>query len=163
MARSGRVPLGYYKDPEKSAQTFPVINGVRYSMPGDYATVAEDGTLVLLGRGSQCINTGGEKVYPEEVEEVLKRHPSVEDAAVVGLPDEKWGQAITALVTPAEGAQAGEDELRQHVRELLAAFKVPKRVFCVDSLGRTPAGKMDYKNVTARALELVDLAQAAGA
>ncbi len=163
VARCGPIPAGYYKDPEKSAQTFPVINGVRYSMPGDYATVAEDGTLVLLGRGSQCINTGGEKVYPEELEEVLKRHPSVEDAAVVGLPDEKWGQAITALVTPAEGTQAGEDELRQHVRELLAAFKVPKRVFCVDSLGRTPAGKMDYKNVTARALELVDQDQAAGA
>ena len=99
----GYTPIGYYKDEAKSAQTFVTIDGERYSIPGDYATVDADGTVVLLGRGSQCINTGGEKVYPEEVEECLKLHPTVADAAVVGLPDEKWGQAITALVEPHAG------------------------------------------------------------
>ena len=97
----GHTPIGYYKDPEKSAATFQVIDGVRYSIPGDFATVDADGTVRLLGRGSQCINTGGEKVYPEEVEEVLKLHPTVADAAVVGLPDERFGEAITALVEAA--------------------------------------------------------------
>lgn len=154
IARSGAIPVGYYKDPEKSAQTFPTINGVRYSIPGDYAQVAADGTLTLLGRGSVCINTGGEKVFPEEVEEVLKRHTGVEDAAVVGLPDEKWGQAITALVTSAGDGQLDEADLREHVRTALAGYKVPKRIFTVESLGRSPAGKMDYKGVTARAKQL---------
>ena len=104
VARSGRLPLGYYKDPDKSAATFQLIDGERYSIPGDYATVEADGTVSLKGRGSQCINTGGEKVYPEEVEEALKLHLTVHDAAVVGLPDEKWGQAITALVELETGA-----------------------------------------------------------
>ena len=99
----GHTPIGYYKDPEKSAATFQVIDGVRYSIPGDFATVDADGTVRLLGRGSQCINTGGEKVYPEEVEEVLKLHPTVADAAVVGVPDERFGEAITALVEPHAG------------------------------------------------------------
>ena len=100
VAQRGRTPVGYYKDDAKSAQTFVMIDGDRYSIPGDYATVEADGTVTLLGRGSQCINTGGEKVYPEEVEECLKLHPSVADAAVVGLPDDKWGEAINALVEP---------------------------------------------------------------
>ncbi len=151
---SGPIPVGYYKDEEKTAATFPVIDGVRYSVPGDYATYDENGKLVLLGRGSQCINSGGEKIYPEEVEEVLKRHPRVEDAAVVGVPDPKWGQAVTALVTVEDGGEVGEQELREHVRSLLADYKTPKRAFCVDSLGRSPSGKMDYKKVTERAKEL---------
>ena len=104
VALRGRTPVGYYKDPEKSAATFSVIDGVRYSIPGDYAEVEADGTVTLLGRGQQCINTGGEKVYPEEVEEVLKQHPTVADAVVVGVPDERFGEAITALVEPLPGA-----------------------------------------------------------
>jgi acyl-CoA synthetase (AMP-forming)/AMP-acid ligase II len=154
VARSGPIPVGYYKDPEKSARTFPTFGGVRYSMPGDFATVEADGTLKLLGRGSVCINTGGEKVYPEEVEEVLKRHPAVEDAAVVGLPDERWGQAIHALAILRVEGGATEEQLREHVREHLAGYKVPKRVFVVESLGRSPSGKMDYKGVTRRIVEL---------
>ncbi len=158
VARSGPIPVGYYKDPEKTARTFRTIGGVRYSMPGDFAIVETDGTMKLLGRGSACINTGGEKVFPEEVEEVLKRHPAVEDAATVGLADPQWGQAIHSLVVLRAGIGAGEDELRRHVREHLAAYKVPKRIFAVATLGRSPAGKMDYKGVTARAIELAGLA-----
>ena len=155
VARSGPIPIGYYKDPEKTAKTFRTIDGVRYSMPGDFATVEADGTLRLLGRGSACINTGGEKVFPEEVEEVLKRHPAVEDAATVGLADPHWGQAIHSLVVLRSGGAADEAELREHVREHLAAYKVPRRVFVVETLGRSPSGKMDYKGVTARMHELV--------
>jgi acyl-CoA synthetase (AMP-forming)/AMP-acid ligase II len=154
VARSGPIPVGYYKDPEKTAKTFRTIDGVRYSMPGDFAMVEADGTMKLLGRGSACINTGGEKVFPEEVEEVLKRHPAVEDAATVGLADPQWGQAIHSLVTLRPGRSVAEEELREHVREHLAAYKVPKRIFAVESLGRSPAGKMDYKGVTARVSEL---------
>jgi acyl-CoA synthetase (AMP-forming)/AMP-acid ligase II len=141
----GRVPLGYYKDEEKSAATFRVIDGRRYSIPGDYATVEADGTIHLLGRGSVCINTGGEKVFPEEVEEVLKRHPSVLDAVVVGVPDERWGEAITALVEPAPGETVDEAELLGLVKSSLAPFKAPKRVLAVESIGRAPNGKVDYK------------------
>ncbi|HEY2772763.1 MAG TPA: acyl-CoA synthetase [Candidatus Binatia bacterium] len=154
VARSGPIPVGYYKDEEKTAKTFRTIGGVRYSIPGDFATVEVDGTLRLLGRGSACINTGGEKVFPEEVEEVLKRHPAVEDAATIGLPDPQWGQAIHSLVVLRGGQQCAEALLREHVREHLAAYKIPKRIFIVDTLGRSPSGKMDYKGVTARATEL---------
>ena len=129
VALRGYTPIGYYKDEAKSAQTFVTIDGERYSIPGDYATVDADGTVVLLGRGSQCINTGGEKVYPEEVEECLKLHPTVADAAVVGLPDEKWGQAITALVEPHPGDAVDSAALIAHVKQHLAAYKAPKRVF----------------------------------
>ena len=108
VARSGAIPRGYYKDPEKTAKTFPVIDGVRYSMPGDYCRVEADGTLTLLGRGSVCINTAGEKVYPEEVEEVLKSHAGVVDALVVGVPDEKWGQMVTGVVQLESGAAFDE-------------------------------------------------------
>jgi fatty-acyl-CoA synthase len=149
----GRVPLGYYKDEEKSARTFRVIDGVRYSIPGDYATVEADGSIRLLGRGSVCINTGGEKVFPEEVEEALKTHPSVRDAVVVGVPDEKWGEAITALVEPAPGDPPEEGELITHVKGRIAAFKAPKRVLLVDSVGRAPNGKVDYKRCRAEAIE----------
>ncbi len=148
----GRVPLGYYKDEEKSAATFRVIDGKRYSIPGDYATVEADGTIQLLGRGSVCINTGGEKVYPEEVEEAVKVHPSVRDAVVVGVPDEKWGEAITALVEIDPEAEVTEDELIAHVKDRLAAFKAPKRVLFVDTVGRAPNGKVDYKRCRADAL-----------
>ena len=135
VAMRGHTPIGYYKDPAKSAATFQVIDGVRYSIPGDFATVDADGTVRLLGRGSQCINTGGEKVYPEEVEEVLKLHPTVADAAVVGVPDERFGEAITALVEPHAGDAVDEAALIAHVKAHLAGYKAPKRIID-DPLGR---------------------------
>ncbi len=151
VALRGYTPIGYYKDEEKSAATFQVIDGVRYSIPGDWAEVEADGTVKLLGRGSQCINTGGEKVYPEEVEEVLKLHPTVADAAVVGVPDERFGQAVTALVEPHPDATVDEADLIAHVRTKLAAYKAPKRVVPVGSIGRAANGKLDYKHLSAAA------------
>jgi len=146
IARSGAIPLGYYKDPEKSARTFPVIDGVRYSIPGDACTVESDGTLVLLGRGSSSINTAGEKVYPEEVEEALKRHPDIADALVVGVPDPKWGQAVTAVVELRDGRQLDERDVRAHVRQHLAGYKTPKHIVAVSgTMFRAPNGKADYK------------------
>jgi fatty-acyl-CoA synthase len=148
VARAGAIPRGYYKDEAKTAKTFPIINGVRYSMPGDYCKVAADGTLILLGRGSVCINTAGEKVYPEEVEEVLKTYPGVHDALVVGVPDEKWGQMVTAVVQPDPGATLDEAALQAHARQHLAGYKTPKRVLTKDNLGRASNGKADYKGIT---------------
>ena len=152
VAMRGFTPVGYYKDPEKSAATFQVIDGVRYSIPGDFASVDADGTVRLLGRGSQCINTGGEKVYPEEVEEALKLHPTVADAAVVGLPDERFGEAITALVEPHAGDVIDEAALIAHVKERLARYKAPKRIVTVDTIGRAANGKLDYRALKERAL-----------
>ncbi|MEM7408933.1 MAG: acyl-CoA synthetase [Myxococcota bacterium] len=149
IARRGPIPLGYYKDPEKTAKTFPTIDGVRYSVPGDWCTVEADGTLTLLGRGSVCINTAGEKVYPEEVEEALKTHDAVEDALVVGIPDPKWGQAVTGVVSLRPGEAFDEAALREHVRTKLAGYKTPKRVFAVPEMFRAPNGKADYKRATA--------------
>ncbi len=141
------IPLGYYKDEKKTAETFRTIDGVRYSMPGDWCVVEADGTLTLLGRGSACINTAGEKVYPEEVEETLKLHPSVEDALVVGVPDDKWGQSITAVIV-ARG-DFDEESVRLHVRERLAGYKTPKRVLIAGVPLRAPNGKADYKSALA--------------
>jgi len=149
VAMSGHLPIGYYKDEAKSAATFKVIDGVRYTIPGDWATVDADGTVHLLGRGSQCINTGGEKVYPEEVEEALKRHPAVADAAVVGIPDDLYGEAVTALIEPAAGAVVDERALIEHVRTLLAAYKSPKRIITVATVNRSPSGKLDYRALRA--------------
>ena len=155
VAVKGRTPVGYYKDPEKSARTFKVIDGERYSVPGDYATVEADGTLTLLGRGSVCINTGGEKVFPEEVEEVLKRHTLIRDAVAVGVPDEKWGEAIVAVVEPEDGVLIDESDVVTHVKSHLAAFKAPKHVVVVDTIGRAPNGKVDYKRLKDYASERV--------
>ena len=155
VAIKGHVPIGYYKDPVKSAETFVQVDGDSYSMPGDYARVEADGTLVLLGRGSVCINTGGEKVFPEEVEEALKEHDLVHDAVVVGLPDERFGQAITAVVEPMVGADLGDADLVGHVKERLAAYKAPKQIVPVDSLGRAANGKVDYKRWTAHAADVL--------
>ena len=155
VAIRGHVPIGYYKDPVKSAETFVQVDGSSYSMPGDYARVEDDGTLVLLGRGSVCINTGGEKVFPEEVEEALKEHALVHDAVVVGLPDERFGQAITAVVEPVAGAEPAAEELIDHVKSRLAGYKAPKHTVLVDSLGRAANGKVDYKRWTAHAAQSV--------
>ena len=144
VAVRGFTPIGYYKDPEKSAATFLTIEGKRYSMPGDWATVEADGTINLLGRGSVCINTGGEKVFPEEVEEILKEHPTVYDAVVVGVPDDKFGEAIVAVVEPREGVSLTESDLIGHVKQHLAPYKAPKRILTVDSIGRAANAKVDY-------------------
>jgi acyl-CoA synthetase (AMP-forming)/AMP-acid ligase II len=151
LAVRGFTPIGYYKDPEKSARTFREIDGHRWSIPGDFATVDADGTLQVLGRGSVCINTGGEKVYPEEVEEVLKTHPSVRDAVVVGVPDDRFGEAITAMVEPHPGGEIDEQDVIRHVKSRLSAYKAPKRVFRIDTVGRSPSGKVDYKRLKADA------------
>jgi acyl-CoA synthetase (AMP-forming)/AMP-acid ligase II len=147
----GRTPIGYYKDEAKSAATFPVVNGVRYSIPGDFATVEADGSITLLGRGSVCINTGGEKVFPEEVEEVLKRFPGIDDAIAVGVPDDRFGQAVTAVVASPIASEIDEAAVIDHVKAALAHYKAPKRVFVVDSLDRAANGKIDYKRWTTHA------------
>jgi fatty-acyl-CoA synthase len=152
IARSGPIPLGYYKDEKKSAETFKTYQGRRWSIPGDWCTVNEDGTIVLHGRGSVCINTAGEKVYPEEVEETLKTHPAVADALVVGVPDEKWGESVTGVVRLEHGRSATEEELRAHVRERLAGYKTPKRIVFVEQTMRAPNGKADYKGAKQAAL-----------
>ena len=146
LAVSGSVPLGYYKDPEKSARTFRSVGGVRYSFPGDYATVEADGTITLLGRGSQVINTGGEKVFAEEVEEVLKMHPAIEDCLVVGVPDERFGSRVVAVVSPAGGDAGSVDEadVITHARSKLASYKAPKQVVVVGTVPRAANGKADY-------------------
>jgi fatty-acyl-CoA synthase len=143
VAVRGLGPVGYYKDPDKTASTFRVIDGERYSVPGDFATVDADGTLRVLGRGSVCINTGGEKVYPEEVEEVLKEHPGVRDAVVVGVPDDRFGEVICAWIEPA-GAGVDPGALVAHAKRRLAGYKAPRHVLSTPSIGRSPAGKVDY-------------------
>jgi 3-oxocholest-4-en-26-oate---CoA ligase len=153
VAVGGWQPVGYYKDEAKSAATFVMFEGKRYSVPGDYATVEADGSLSLLGRGSVCINTGGEKVFPEEVEEVLKTHDAVVDAVAVGIPDEKFGEAITAVVELAPGIAFDESAIVVHVKDKLAAYKAPKRVLAIDTIGRAPNGKVDYKRLKGWAAE----------
>jgi 3-oxocholest-4-en-26-oate---CoA ligase len=154
LALGGRNPLGYYKDDEKSDRTFKVIDGVRYSIPGDYAQVDADGTIHLLGRGSVCINSGGEKIFPEEVEESLKTHPAVRDAVVVGIPHPTYGEQIVGVVEPVEGAPVPDEaELIGHVKERLASYKAPRRVRTVTTIGRAPNGKVDYKRHRAESMD----------
>lgn len=145
VANGGAVPIGYYKDPVKTAATFRIINGHRYGVPGDFAKIAADGSLILIGRGSGCVNTGGEKVFPEEVEKVLSAHPSVQDCIVLGAPDERFGQRVVALVSPAHGATVDQEELAQFIRKNLASYKVPKQMIVVDHVQRAVNGKHDYK------------------
>ena len=152
VAVTGLLPVGYYKDEEKTAKTFRTMEGVRWSVPGDWAEVNEDGTLKLLGRGSVCINTGGEKVFPEEVEEALKTHLAVRDAVVVGLPDARFGERICAVVETDGAAQPTLAELSEHVRLTLAGYKAPRELVLVESIGRAPNGKVDYKAAKDRAL-----------
>jgi len=157
VAVGGFQPIGYYKDEAKSAATFLTIDGRRYSVPGDFAQVEADGSIALLGRGSVCINTGGEKVYPEEVEEALKTHSSVNDAVAVGVPDDKFGEAITAVVELSPEAGLDEAGLINHVKGQLAAFKAPKRVLAIDTIGRAPNGKVDYKRLKRFALDTLGI------
>ena len=157
VALRGRTPIGYYKDAEKSAATFQIINGVRYSIPGDWAQVDADGTVILLGRGSQCINTGGEKVYPEEVEEVIKTMPEVLDCAVVGVPDERFGEAICALVEGVDDHDIASSAVIDHVKHRLAGYKAPRHVISIDSVGRAVNGKLDYRSLRTHALDVLGL------
>jgi len=146
VANAGRLPIGYLNDPEKTAATFVEIDGRRHCFTGDLATVEADGTIQLLGRGSQCINTGGEKVFPEEVEGVLVDHPAVRDVLVVGVADDRWGSAVTAIVEPVEGEAAPDlDGLREFARGALAGYKLPQRLVVVERVRRSPAGKADYR------------------
>ncbi len=145
LAREGVMPLGYYNDPVKTAKTFPVIGGRRYAVPGDRATLEADGTIRLLGRDSVTINSGGEKIFAEEVEHALKHHPAVYDAVVVGLPHERFGQQVTAVVRLRPGAEATADSLRDAARAHVAAYKLPRDVVFVDEIVRSPSGKADYR------------------
>ncbi|MBV8952237.1 MAG: AMP-binding protein, partial [Actinobacteria bacterium] len=155
LAVGGRIPLGYHNDPEKTDATFKEIDGVRYSLPGDWASVDADGTIRLLGRGSACINTGGEKVYPEEIELVLRSHVGVFDCVVVGVPDERLGEMVVALIHPRADAVFDESELRNYCRSRTAGYKTPKRMLAVESLQRSPSGKADYAVLRELAARLV--------
>jgi acyl-CoA synthetase (AMP-forming)/AMP-acid ligase II len=145
LARAGHVPLGYYKDAAKTARTFPTVGPTRYAVPGDHARVLTDGTIEVLGRGSVCINSGGEKIYPEEIEQVLRRHPAVYDAVVVGTPDERFGERVTAVVQARPGATLTHDELASFAAQSLARYKLPKATVLVEQMVRSPSGKPDYR------------------
>ncbi|WP_094360535.1 acyl-CoA synthetase [Mycobacterium marinum] len=145
IAKKGNIPVGYYMDEKKTAETFKTINGVRYAIPGDYAMVEADGTVTMLGRGSVSINSGGEKIYPEEVEAALKGHPDVFDALVVGVPDPRYGQHVAAVVAPRPGSRPSLAELDGFVRSAIAGYKVPRSLWFVDEVKRSPAGKPDYR------------------
>ena len=144
IGRGGHVPLGYYKDPVKTAALFAEVDGKRYAVPGDMARVEADGRITLLGRGNTCVNTGGEKVFPEEVESALKSHPDVFDAVVIGVPDERLGQRVAALVRPREGCVLDVEALTAYLRGQIAGYKVPRSTWLVSEIGRTAAGKADY-------------------
>ncbi len=145
IGTSGLVPVGYYKDEKKSAETFREINGIRYSFPGDYAKLASDGTITLLGRGSNCINSAGEKIYPEEVEEALKKNDDVFDCLVVGMPDEKFGQKIVAVVSTVNNKKLDQLQLIDDTRKIIAGYKLPKVIIFTDEVQRAPNGKANYK------------------
>ena len=150
--RSGAVPVGYYKDPEKSAKTFITIDGVRYSIPGDFCRIEEGNRLTLLGRGSNCVNTGGEKVYPEEVEQAIKAHPAVYDALVIGLPDEKYGQRVAAVVQLRDDEQLTLEGLREFLRTSLSGYKLPRALTVVAEVPRNATGKAQYPKAKEMAL-----------
>jgi acyl-CoA synthetase (AMP-forming)/AMP-acid ligase II len=145
VARGGNIPIGYYKDEEKTKATFVTASdGRRYVVAGDFALWEDDGTITLLGRGSMCINSGGEKIFPEEVESALKSHPDVFDALVVGATDERWGQRVAAVVQPRPGATPTLDDLSDHCRSCIAGYKVPRELHLVEAIVRSPSGKPDY-------------------
>jgi fatty-acyl-CoA synthase len=153
LSRRGHIPLGYYKDPEKTAATFPVVDGVRWSVPGDHAVIEDDGTITLLGRGSVSINTGGEKVYPEEVESALKSLDAVFDAVVVGVPDARFGERVVAVLQVRPGSAPTLADIQEHLRSQLAGYKVPRGVVQVDQIVRSPSGKPDYRWARATAID----------
>lgn len=157
VARGGNIPIGYYNDPEKTAATFVTDkHGKRWSIPGDYAMIEADGRITLLGRGSVSINSGGEKIYPEEVEGALKSHPEVFDVLVVGLPDERWGETVTALLQPRPGCHPSLEDLQAHAREQIAGYKVPRHLLVVEEVPRLPNGKPDYRSAKEQATKLAE-------
>ncbi len=145
LARTGHLPIGYYKDPEKTAATFLKIDGVRWVVPGDLATVEADGAITVFGRGAVCINSGGEKIFPEEVESALKAHPAIEDAVVVGIPDARWGERVTAIIQPREGQTVTLELIDVHCRTHVAGYKIPRQIRVVEQIVRHPSGKPDYR------------------
>jgi len=145
IARYGDIPVGYYNDPVKTAEVFINVDGVRYVMPGDFATLEEDGTITLLGRGSVSINSGGEKIFPEEVESAVRSHPEVFDAIVVGAPDERWGQRVAAIIQPRADKHPTLEDIQAHCRQAIAGYKVPRQLHVVDDIVRSPSGKPDYR------------------
>ncbi len=155
LARTGYIPLGYFKDPVKTAETFPTFAGKRWVIPGDFARIEDDGTISLLGRGSVSINSGGEKIFPEEVEAALKKNPGVFDVIVVGTPSDRWGEQVTAIVQQREGHGLTEANVQAHCKTVLSDYKAPRAVFFVDQVQRTPVGKADYKWAKQKALELL--------
>ncbi|MFC4377720.1 acyl-CoA synthetase [Nocardia halotolerans] len=161
MARTGHVPIGYYKDPAKTEKIFVEIDGKRYVVPGDYARYEDDGTVTLLGRGSECINTGGEKVFPEEVEGALRSHPDIFDALVIGIEDERFGQAVAAVVQPRSSSALDLADLDGHVRTKVAGYKAPRVYWIVDEMMRQPSGKADYPAAKKYAAEHAGLAEPA--
>ena len=161
IARFGDIPLGYYNDPVKTAEVFLEIDGVRHVMPGDFATVEADGSITLLGRGSVVINSGGEKIFPEEVESAVRSHPQVMDAIVVGAPDERWGQTVAAIIQPRDGDHPDLASIQEHCRTSIAGYKLPRRLHTVEQIQRSPSGKPDYRwagEIVAGAGGVVDVA-----
>jgi len=159
IARYGDIPVGYYNDPVKTAETFIHVDGVRYAMPGDFATVEADGSITLLGRGSVSINSGGEKIFPEEVESAVRSHPEVFDAIVVGAPDERWGQRVAAIIQPRADKHPTLEDIQAHCREAIAGYKVPRQLHVVETIQRSPSGKPDYRwaaDIVAEAPEETD-------
>jgi len=144
VALKGRIPLGYYNDPEKTVKTFVEAGGERWVLPGDMGTIDADGTVIVFGRGAVCINSGGEKIYPEEVESAVKAHPDVYDAVIVGVPDERWGERVAAIVQPRPGTNPTLQSIQEHSRTLIAGYKIPREVHVVDQMVRHPSGKPDY-------------------
>jgi acyl-CoA synthetase (AMP-forming)/AMP-acid ligase II len=150
IARSGNIPQGYYNDPKKTAEVFIRVRGTRYVMPGDFATVEADGSITLLGRGSIVINSGGEKIFPEEVESAVRSHPDIMDAIVCGVPDERWGQTVAAIIQPRVGRDAPSlESIQEHCRSTIAGYKLPRRLHVVETIERSPSGKPDYTWATA--------------
>ena len=145
IARSGDIPVGYYNDPVKTAEVFINVNGTRYVMPGDFATIEEGGAITLLGRGSVSINSGGEKIFPEEVESAVRSHPDVFDAIVVGAPDERWGQRVAAIIQPRADRHPTLEDIQAHCRDAIAGYKVPRQLHVVETIERSPSGKPDYR------------------
>jgi acyl-CoA synthetase (AMP-forming)/AMP-acid ligase II len=145
IARTGDIPVGYYNDPVKTAEVFIHVDGVRYVMPGDFATIEADGSITLLGRGSVSINSGGEKIFPEEVESAVRSHPDVLDAIVVGAPDERWGQRVAAIIQPRGERVPSLEEIQAYCRDRIAGYKVPRQLHVVELIERSPSGKPDYR------------------
>ncbi|MBF6555305.1 MAG: acyl-CoA synthetase [Acidimicrobiales bacterium] len=145
IARYGDIPVGYYNDPVKTAEVFITVDGTRYVMPGDFATLEADGTITLLGRGSVSINSGGEKIFPEEVESAVRSHPEVFDAIVVGAPDDRWGQRVAAIIQPRADGHPSLEDIQAHCRDAIAGYKVPRQLHVVDTILRSPSGKPDYR------------------